>query len=217
LLLVALAAGLLAGLVSWALHEIGTTPIILKAETYEQGAAPASGDGTAHGHGADGWPRSLATLGADLVIGIGYGALLVAGFTFFGGRVDWRKGLLWGLGGFLAFALAPSIGLPPELPGAAAAPLLARQAWWLLTAASTLLGLGAIFLVRKRIAIPVGVALIVLPHLMGAPKPEAAGGLAPAELEQAFVLAALGISLAFWLVLGGVGGLLYPRLTERTR
>ena len=33
------------------------------------------------------------------------------------GAIGWRQGLLWGLAGFAVFTLAPSLGLPPELPG----------------------------------------------------------------------------------------------------
>src|ERR1700745_2045609 len=54
-----------------------------------------------------------------------------------GGTVTWRTGLFWGLAGFATFTLAPGLGLPPELPGTEAAPLLQRQLWWVTTAAAT--------------------------------------------------------------------------------
>ena len=45
------------------------------------------------------------------------------------------------MAGFAVFMLAPSLGLPPELPGMPAAELGPRQVWWLLTAAATAAGL----------------------------------------------------------------------------
>ncbi|MEI2612914.1 MAG: CbtA family protein [Candidatus Promineifilaceae bacterium] len=41
----------------------------------------------------------------------------------------------------LAFQLAPAFGLPPELPGMAAADLGARQVWWCGTALATGVGI----------------------------------------------------------------------------
>ena len=58
-----------------------------------------------------------------------------------------------------------------------------------------------------------GGALIVLPHLIGAPHPEV--GLVspvPEELVRAFIAASLGANALFWLVLGGLTGWLFPRL-----
>jgi adenosylcobinamide kinase/adenosylcobinamide-phosphate guanylyltransferase len=49
--------------------------------------------------------------------------------------------MFWGLAGFAVFTLAPGLGLPPELPAMPAADLLARQVWWIGTAAATAIGL----------------------------------------------------------------------------
>lgn len=223
-LTVALLAGISAGLVNWGAHMLGTTPLILQAEVYEKaGEAAASSEstteasGTEHHHDAetwepaDGWERNLFTLGADMVTGVGYAFLLTAAIVIFGKGADWRRGILWGLAGFACFSLAPGLGLPPELPGTEAAPLAARQVWWIGTVAATAGGLFAAVRLRNVYGYAIAVVLIALPHIIGAPKPEAAGGLAPEELERKFVLIAIGSSLVFWLVLGVLTGAFFKR------
>lgn len=227
-LTVALLAGIGAGLVAWGVHMLTTTPLILQAEVYENageagGAAsePAATDAHAadseHQHDAegwgpaDGWERNLFTLGADVVTGVGFAFLLTAAMVFFGKGADWRRGLLWGLAGFTCFTLAPSFGLPPELPGTEAAPLLERQIWWIGTAIVTAAGLFAAARLRNVYGYAIAVVLIALPHVVGAPQPEVAGGLAPEELEHKFVLIAIASSLVFWLVLGVLTGAFFKR------
>ena len=54
-LTVALLAGIGAGVVSWAVHMFGTTPLILEAEVFETAGAaevPAGAVATAHTHEA---------------------------------------------------------------------------------------------------------------------------------------------------------------------
>ncbi len=129
-----------------------------------------------------------------------------------GRPIDALRGLVWGLAGFLVFALVPSLGLPPELPGAAAAELPARQFWWIGTAGATALGLGVIAFGKppwiKVLALPI----MVLPHLIGAPQPSEHGGSAPAELAREFVIASLVTTGLFWIALGTTSGWLYRRL-----
>jgi cobalt transporter subunit CbtA len=226
-LTVALLAGIGAGLVNWGAHMIGTTPLIQQAEVYEKaGETPAAGsqatattEATGHEHHhdaeawepADGWERNLFTLGADIVTGVGFAFLLTAAIVFFGKGADWRRGILWGLAGFACFTLAPSLGLPPELPGTKAAALDARQIWWIGTAIATAGGLFAAARLHNVYGYAIAVVLIALPHIVGAPKPETAGGLAPEELEHKFVLIAIATSLVFWLVLGVLTGAFFKR------
>ena len=236
-LTVALLAGISAGVVNWGVHMFGTTPLILDAEVYENAGAaeelaataavPATeAEATAHTHEAgtaehehdaeawapaDGWQRNLYTLGADVVTGVGFAFLLTAAIVFFGKGADWRRGLLWGLAGFACFTLAPSFGLPPELPGTEAAPLLERQLWWIGTAVATGAGLFAAARLRNVYGYAIAVVLIAAPHVIGAPQPENPGGLAPEELEHKFVLVAIATSLVFWLVLGVLTGAFFKR------
>jgi cobalt transporter subunit CbtA len=201
----------------------------LQAEVYEKaGEAAAESseattttttEATGHEHHhdaeawepADGWQRNLFTLGADVVTGVGFAFLLTAAIVIFGKGADWRRGLLWGLAGFACFTLAPALGLPPELPGTEAAPLVARQVWWIGTVVATAAGLFAAVRLRNVYGYAVAVVLIVAPHIIGAPKPETAGGLAPEELEHKFVLIAIATSLVFWLVLGVLTGVFFKR------
>ncbi|MDJ0391493.1 CbtA family protein [Roseomonas sp. E05] len=220
----ALLAGLLAGAAGTVLHQFGTVPLILQAETYEM--APAAGQVHAHGNEAtlhhhaaawqpeDGLERTAYTGLADLLTGTAYGFLLVGAFALRGKAVDWRQGLFWGLAGFAVFTLAPGLGLPPELPGTEAAPLAARQIWWVATVLLTAGGLGLLAFSRHLAWVALGAGLIVLPHLIGAPQPAEHAALAPEALAQRFIVMVTLTSLLFWLVLGGAAGWLYGRFSR---
>jgi cobalt transporter subunit CbtA len=118
--------------------------------------------------------------------------------------VSWHEGLTWGLAGFAVFTLAPGLGLPPELPGVPAAPLLSRQIWWVLAAATTAAGLGVIFFRRSVPASIAGLILIILPHLIGAPELDHIETNVPTSLSHQFVVAVTLTSLIFWFILGGL-------------
>jgi cobalt transporter subunit CbtA len=212
--LAALVAGLIAGAVVALAHAVGTTPLILEAETYEATAATEPGHDEAWAP-AEGLERLAYTAGADLVAGVGFAFLLVATFALRGRAVGWRDGLLWGLAGFAVFGALPALGLPPEVPGTVAAPLAERQAWWFATVVASAIGLAALAFGRGWIWKTVGVVLIVLPHAIGAPAPEEHGGLAPKELAHAYIAVSLATTAIFWLVLGAVAGVAYDRFGRR--
>ena len=219
----ALAAGLVAGVFVSLAQQVEVVPLILEAETYEAGAADhheaATGTGGEHEHDggawapSDGLERVLFTFLANLLTAIGFALLLGAGFALYGGPVDARRGALWGLAGFAAFALAPAIGLAPELPGSVAAEVGARQVWWLGTAVATAGGIALIVFARAKWLKALGVVLIAVPHLIGAPAPEGHGGTAPPELAAEFAIASLVIAALFWAVLGTASGYFYRRLS----
>jgi cobalt transporter subunit CbtA len=211
--LAAILAGLVAGLLVTGLQAARLAPLIAVAEKYED-AAP--------GHVEDeGWTptpgeRPAYRLLANLVIAVGFGLLLSGGFAlrqaFSGTETGARDGLIWGLAGFACFSLAPSLGLPPELPGSVAADLAARQAWWLGTALATAAGIALIAFARGLAWRLLAIAVLALPHIVGAPHPAAEGGAVPASLAAEFAAASLAIAALFWIVLGSVGGWLYLRL-----
>ena len=213
-------SGLIAGLVVSAVHAVRAVPLIYEAETYEKKeTAPAlalSNQGnsqSAQEDAAGDFSRVALTVVSNVISAIGLALLLIAGFAVHGG-VDWKKGILWGIGGFIAFSLAPSIGLPPELPGTFAAPLSARQIWWVATVVGTSIGL-VLLAFKPGVSWKVlGVAAIALPHIIGAPHPERLGGLAPAELMRAFVVASLVSSAIFWVVLGACSGYFFGRFEK---
>src|SRR5690606_6042804 len=130
-----------------------------------------------------------------------------------GVTVDARSGLMWGLGGFAAVALAPALGLPPELPGSAAADLVDRQVWWIGTALATGLGLWLIASRPQALLKAAGVVLLLAPHVIGAPQPHAYASQAPAELAGHFAATSLVCAAVFWALLGLGLGLFWQRST----
>jgi cobalt transporter subunit CbtA len=223
ILFTALIAGTVAGLFAAGIQHLKLIPLIAAAEVYEaagahadhqHGAAPEQQSATPEWEPAPGIERAGYTVLADVLAGIGFALVLIGAVAVarLGGyAIDARRGLAWGAAGFVVFALAPAIGLPPELPGMAAAGLAARQQWWLLTAAATAGGLGLIIFARPAALRVVGAALIVVPHLIGAPAaPHASTGV-PAELAAEFAIASLAVAAAFWLLLGSISGWLYRR------
>ncbi|SDG49832.1 CbtA family protein [Phytopseudomonas seleniipraecipitans] len=223
-------AGLFAAIVLTLLQSLWVTPLILHAETFE-GAEPAAlvehshdAIGVAHDHGSasghshdgeawapdDGWQRLLSTGLSNLVVAVGFALMLAGLFTLRAPEKTWQ-GLLWGLAGFATFVLAPSAGLPPELPGTAAAELVLRQYWWIGTAASTAAGLALLAFGSHWLLRILGVLILALPHLVGAPHPAAHESLAPQALEQEFILASLLTNAAFWAVLGLVAAWFHGR------
>ncbi len=183
--------------------------------THEGGAEPHTHEHHEHDDGAwapqDGLERQFYTAAANVVTAIGFALVLVVASELLGGIASWRQGLAWGFAGFAAFSLAPGLGLPPELPGMPAADLAARQVWWVATVAATAAGLGLVAFGRSALLAGIGVALIVLPHLIGAPQPESHDSAVPAELHHSFVVAVTVTNLLFWLALGAAIGLLRPR------
>ncbi|TIV51744.1 MAG: cobalt transporter, partial [Mesorhizobium sp.] len=178
------------------------------APTPAEAAAPAEDEGWAP---ADGFERFAFNVVANIVTGVGFGLILVAVSEFAGGIGNWRQGVFWGLAGFAVFTLAPGLGLPPELPAMPAAELLPRQIWWTSTVAATAIGLGLIAF-RKSLPLAIlGVALIVAPHIVGAPQPESFETAIPEGLHHQFVVAVTLTDLVFWLVLGAVVGVVRGR------
>ncbi|EIZ85538.1 cobalt transporter subunit CbtA [Methylobacterium sp. GXF4] len=219
LLSAALAAGFLAAVVVTGLELTLTSPLIVAAERYEHQQTHQAERGlpivlahAGHDHAApdaapewqpgEGLPRMAFTALATLVGAVGYALLLGAAILACGREPTRQVGVAFAIAGFASVALAPGLGLPPELPGSEAAPLATRQAWWVMTAAATGMGLYLIAIRRSLIAILGGLVLIIAPHVAGAPQaPEAASEL-PAALAAQFAARSLAISFVFWLLIG---------------
>jgi len=229
----ALVAALCAGLVVSALQYFRVTPLILHAETFEGEGGHSHGEGVeAHGHDEaateaadaedeewapqDGAERTLYTILANLLAAAGFALVIGAVSMFANLPITTANGWLWGVAGFATFVLAPAYGLAPELPGMPAADLFARQLWWVGTALAT--G-GAILLLAKTRAgwaIAVAVALVVIPHIIGAPVTPDEPSEVPAHLATEFAAITIGTSAVFWLVLGSVFGWVGDRLAARS-
>lgn len=227
ILLTALVAGLISGLFVFVIQSVKLTPLILEAEVYEEAdatrkeaaedASMASMNMEHHHHEdeeawepANGFERNAYRLLADIGVGVGFALLLIGAFTLRGEKMDAKRGVLWGLAAFAVFSLAPGFGLPPELPATMAAALDSRQIWWVATAVATAIGLSLITFKPANSMTAIGIVIMVLPHIIGAPKPPL-GGVVPTELNAEFAAASLATMAMFWVVLGATSGWFYGR------
>ena len=224
ILVTALVAGAAAGIAVSAVQALHVWPLILAAEVYEE-AAHAVGAGADIGHEAEAWspadglPRIGFTVLFNVLAGVGFALMLNAVLTLrraAGHAIDAGRGVVWGAAGFAVFALAPSLGLPPEVPGLASADLALRQAWWIATVIASGAGIAGMVFGGNLVWRILGALLLIAPHVVGAPHPllEAGheGAAVPAELAARFAGATLAATALFWLVLGGVSGWLQRRL-----
>ena len=131
--------------------------------------------------------------------------------------IGWREGLLWGLGGFAVFMLAPSLGLPPELPGMPAAELGPRQVWWLLTAAATAAGLALLAFRRdarlggRRRSRSWWLRISSARRSRSTPR-----RLVPEALAHRFVVAVTVTNFLFWVALGVLSAVFFERFGRDT-
>ncbi len=197
-------------------------PLIFAAELYET-AEPLDLHGTGHLQEwapDEGIERSFYTLLANFLMSLGY-SLLLAAMMVFSSTSSLLKGMAWGVAAYLSLFVAPSIGLPPEIPGMEAADLNARQNWWFLSVIATAIGL-AILAFSRLYYKGAGVILIMLPHIIGAPVAVMHGfshpdPLAIAELTvlwQQFVLHTSIANALLWLIIGGASGYLCHKMID---
>lgn len=216
-------AGLLTGLLLTGVQEIQIKPMILKAEAYEDASAVASHapnallenrlhEGSAW-RPANGFERTLFSAIGNVSLAIGFALLLGAALSFQGEASSWRAGLLWGSAGYIVFFVAPSISLPPTIPGTEAAALANRQTWWLATVVMTATGLSVLIFARTWHVKLAGLVLVSITHLVGAPHPQINANATPTELAYAFIYATALANAVFWLALGSLTGLIYRKLT----
>lgn len=237
---VGLLAGVIGGLLVSAIQHVTTVPLILQAEVYEKAAEQAAtpkksswnfdgearvilvhGDKAEHAAEAEAWGpadgiertayTSLATVGTA----VGFAFMLLAVMLASKAAITLRTATLWSLGAFIATGLAPGLGLSPELPGSAAAELLPRQIWWFATAALTATGIWLLFQRSSATAIAIALAVIALPHVIGAPKVHEFTSTAPAELAGHFTSTSLAVHALLWLAVGAFAGYFWQRTSPR--
>jgi cobalt transporter subunit CbtA len=223
-ILSAVVAGIVAALLLTLVQSVWVTPLILQAETYEDAAeaavshhdsAPSS---AGHDHDPAAWKpqeglqRTLFTFGANLLMGVGYAFVLVAFYLLWREPKNALWGAAYGVGGFVVFFAAPGMGLPPELPGTAAAELTTRQEWWVLTAVASGAGLIVFFSASKWWVRVLALALLVAPHLIPAPQPAVEASLVPDELQSRFRLATIFCNAVFWLSLGLASSIVFRKM-----
>jgi cobalt transporter subunit CbtA len=218
-------AGLIVGAVISVAQLFGTVPLIQKSEVYERKAAEAQPaarehvdvphDHTSEWEPEDGFQRNAFTVAANILTAIGFALLLTGVYAIRGRPVTWREGLLWGLSGFVVFTAAPGLGLPPELPGMPVAELAARQTWWIATATATSIGLCLLAFRSAAWAAVLGLGLIALPHLIGAPLAPESHSEVPAALSHRFIVVVTLTSLLFWALLGVSTSITFRRISRR--
>ena len=214
-LLAALLAGIAAGLIFGALQHVRLTPLTLEAEAYEDmggghdhGTTDAHQTASAehqHDEGwkpANGWQRELSNFVIASMTGAAFAALMAGISLLSGVEITRANGAIWGLCAFLAVIVAPSAGLPPELPGMPAADLLASQVWWVGTIAATGAGIFLIATRRETWAMALAVLLIGLPHVIGAPIPVHHESAVPASLAAEFAASSIAANAVFFALLG---------------
>jgi len=237
LLFSAVGAGVAVALCVTVIQAFTTEPLILGAEVFEkvdahapamaehasEAAAPistAAAASPAHAHEEGAWEpangveRTLYTMLANLLVGVAASLMLLGLMLMKGEAIDARRGALWGVFGFIAASLLPSLGLPPELPGSAAAEISSRQFWWLSTAAASGAALGLLVFAKSWLPRIAGLVLLIGPHVIGAPAPPTLSASYPAGMAGEFVVASLVLSLVLWSLSGLVGGWLHERLAR---
>ena len=205
LVLPAFLASIMVGILLSVVQIFWVTPLILEAETYEISAPTNTNEAISVEQEAwgpdDGWERTLYTTGSNVVIAFGF-ALILTGFYNLFQLTKLYQGLAWGIAGYIAFFASPALGLPPELPGTVAADLVTRQYWFMGTVFSTSIGLMLVFLPSSWLFRILGVGLVLVPHIIGAPQPLTHESLAPHSLITQFIWASSLSNALFWVVLG---------------
>lgn len=224
----ALLVGVLSGLILTVVQFWQVIPIIQNAERYENATVPvvatidgqATSDESGHVHAADEWSpedgieRTGFTLLSNVLTAIGMAllvlfAIITSHQSDSTARLNWQHGLLWGAAGYTVFYFAPSLGMPPGIPGVIEAPLETRTIWWLITVSCTAAGLSLLTFAKSpwRWA---GLGVLVVPYLTGAPSSPTAAFINHSPqvinelttLANEFVSATAIANAAFWLVLG---------------
>lgn len=208
----ALFAGFIAGVVSAIIQLIFIQPIFLHAELYETEALIHFGENSSKGTHQElpfDFQRNGLSILFSALIYTGYALILVSLIAYASSlnfKIDNLRSILFGVCGFFTVQLAPAFGLPPELPGVAAAEVIPRQLWWCFCVVATGVGIWMISFGDRMLYVLVGIIIILIPHLIGAPEPEFFVGPTPPELASHFASRTLALGAATWIFLGYLSG-----------
>lgn len=213
----AIFAGAAAGLVTALLQLAFVQPVLLHAELYESGQLVHFGSAAAQGNptiaGFDALRDGLSVLFTMLTYS-GYALILVAAMSIAetrGATIDARTGIIWGVAGFVVVHFAPGFSLAPEVPGVAAADVFERQIWWFGTVISAGVAVWLIAFGRSWAGWAPAIVLLLAPHAIGAPEPDAFAGPVPTEIGALFASRAFGVGMAAWVMLGCFAGFFWRR------
>jgi len=211
LVLSAFAIAIIAGFIFSAYQAFFITPLILSSEVYEVSEAVISHQTEAWSP-ADGVERNSWSFATNFLLCFAYALMLLSAMAVTT-SVNVIQGLFWGGAAYLTVFAAPALGLPPEIPGMEAAFLEGRQAWWILTVILTALALWLIAY-QSTLNKVIGLVLIFVPHIIGAPQAEIHGFVntdpkAVAALTQIwsdFIVQTSIANALLWLLIGGLSG-----------
>tara|TARA_R110002072_G_scaffold12511_9_gene53933 strand:+ start:2564 stop:3250 length:687 start_codon:yes stop_codon:yes gene_type:complete len=216
-LITSLFAGAAAGLIAGILQLIFVQPVLLHAELYESGLLVHFGAEAVSAHpdlpGFD-VVRDVMSVVFTMLTYTGYTLILVALMSIAeerGAQIDGRTGILWGIAGFVTVHFAPGLTLAPEVPGAAAADVGARQVWWWSTVVAAGIAMWLLAFGRNWTMWGVAVILLAAPHLIGAPEPDIFTGPVPTEIGALFAARAFGVGLVAWVLVGSFAGYFWQR------
>jgi cobalt transporter subunit CbtA len=216
----ALFAGAAAGLIAALLQLVFVQPVLLHAELYESGALVHFGGPAVSAQqnlvGFEAVRDGLSIIFTMLTY-TGYCLILVAAMAVAqtrGAKINARNGIIWGLAGFFVVHLAPGFGLPPEVPGVAAADVEIRQVWWFATVITAGIAIWLIAFMRNWMAWGAAVILLLAPQVIGAPEPDVFTGPVPTEIGALFAARAFGVGMAAWVLLGLFAGFFWQRETQ---
>lgn len=207
-------SSLLAGVILTLVQQAQVIPLIETAEQIEKQQAHNHEHEHQQDHvwmPKDGMQRQLFTTFSNIVIALGFTLLLAAVVHLSQSKLNWKRGLLWGLAGYAVFFLAPALSMTPELPGMQSAALADRQLWWLATSACTAVAL-ALLAFKSGWPVKAGALLLLLiPHWFGAPGAIIEQSGVSLELIQGFLLASVIANAVFWLAMGGFYGYFHKK------
>ena len=204
----ALFAGAAAGLIASLLQLYFVQPVLLHAELYESGELVHFGAEPVSAHpdlGGFQPVRDSLSIIFTMLIYTGYALILVPAMAIAeqrGSEITVRKGIVWGLAGFVAVHFAPGFSLAPEVPGVAAADIEARQIWWFATVIAAVVAMWLIAFGSGYMAWAVAALCLLAPHVIGAPEPDTFAGPVPTELGALYAARAFGVGMAAWVLLG---------------
>ncbi len=215
LVLSAVVIAIFAGLVLSIYQASFITPIIVGSEVYEVVEAISHHtevDGIEAWAPEDGAERTSWNFASNFLLCFAYALILLSAMSL-KTSVNTIKGVFWGGAAYLTVFVAPALGLPPEIPGMEAAQLEGRQAWWLLTVALTAISLWLIAFQHKFYKL-VGVIILLIPHIIGAPQPEIHGFAntdtqaieALTLLWHDFILQTSIANALLWVIIGALSG-----------
>ncbi len=216
-------AGIVAGIFAAIINLWAVIPMVMEGELYESGdrvhfAADGSPQSDAGSPSILEEPsRHIMPAAFSVVTFTGYAFLMIAGIALaerYGHRLSLRQGLIWGLCGFITFQLAPAMGMPPQLPATPGPEVEPRQLWWLMTVICTAAALGLIAFGRNPMMFVGAGALLLAPHIIGAPRLDTYFGFAAPELAAHFVGSSLAATALTWSVLGLACAWFWLRLTR---